>query len=61
VSIALVIVAAFVLAACGGATAQVAKKPVNVQITLTEFKIESLVTHFTVGPEGCDHPSFSEG
>ncbi len=48
-SIVLVIVAVFVLSACGGVTAQAAKKPVDVQITLTEFKIESSVTDFTVG------------
>ena len=48
-SIALVVVVAFVLSACGGAPAQAAKKPVDVQITLTEFKIESSVTDFTVG------------
>ena len=48
-SFALVIAAAFALSACGGAPAQVAQKPVDVQITLTEFKIESSVTDFTVG------------
>jgi uncharacterized cupredoxin-like copper-binding protein len=48
-SVALVVVAAFVLSACGGAPAQAARKPVDVQITLTEFKIESSVTDFAVG------------
>ena len=48
-SFALVIAAALALSACGGATTQVAQKPVDVQITLTEFKIESSVTDFTVG------------
>ena len=48
-SFALVIAAALALSACGGTPAQAAKKPVDVQITLTEFKIESSVTDFTVG------------
>ena len=48
-SIALVVVVAFAVSACGGTSAQAAKKPVDVQITLTEFKIESSVTDFTVG------------
>jgi uncharacterized cupredoxin-like copper-binding protein len=48
-SVALVVVAAFVLSACGSSPAQAAKKPVDVQITLTEFRIESSVTDFTVG------------
>jgi uncharacterized cupredoxin-like copper-binding protein len=48
-SVALMMVAAFAVSACGGAPAQAAKKPVEVQITLTEFKIESSVTDFTVG------------
>jgi uncharacterized cupredoxin-like copper-binding protein len=48
-SVVLVIVAAFALSACGGASTQATKKPVDVQVTLTEFKIESSVTDFTVG------------
>ena len=48
-SVTLVIVAAFALSACGSPPAQATKKPVDVQITLTEFKIESSVTDFTVG------------
>jgi len=48
-SIALLVVTAFVVSACGGATASSAKQPVNVQVTLTEFKIDSSVTDFTVG------------
>jgi uncharacterized cupredoxin-like copper-binding protein len=48
-SVALLVVAASVLSACGGTSAPAAQKPVDVQITLTEFKIESSVTNFTVG------------
>jgi len=48
-SVTLVVVVAFAVSACGSPPAQAAKKPVDVQITLTEFKIESSVTDFTVG------------
>lgn len=48
-SIALVFVAACAVSACSGTSTQAAKKAVDVQITLTEFKIESSVTDFTVG------------
>ena len=48
-SIALLVVTAFVVSACGGASASATKKPVDVQVTLTEFKIDSSVTDFTVG------------
>ena len=48
-SVALLVVTAFVVSACGGASASATKKPVDVQITLTEFKIDSSVTDFTVG------------
>jgi uncharacterized cupredoxin-like copper-binding protein len=48
--IVLMVVAAVVLAACGGGTtAQAAKKPVEVQVTLSEFKIESSLTTFSTG------------
>jgi len=47
-SIALVAVAVVVLSACG-TSAPSAKKPVDVQITLTEFKIESSIMDFAVG------------
>lgn len=47
--IALMIVAAVVLAACGGTAAQATKKPVEVQVTLSEFKIESPLTTFSTG------------
>ena len=46
VLVSLVLIAAFVLAACGGAASN---KPVDVQITLTDFKIESSLTTFTIG------------
>jgi uncharacterized cupredoxin-like copper-binding protein len=39
--------AAFILAACGGSPAS--KNPVEVQITLEEFKITSSLTTFSVG------------
>lgn len=42
-----VILAAFVLAACGGTPAP--KNPVDVQITVTEFNITSSLTTFSVG------------
>jgi len=65
--IALMIVAAVMLAACGGGTAaQTAKKPVEVQVTLSEFKIESSLTtvstgvpyHFVVTNQGSVNHSF---
>jgi len=46
--ISLMIVATLVLAACGGA-ALATGKPVNVQVTLTDFKINSSLTTFTTG------------
>jgi len=48
-SVALLVVTAFVVSACGGTTASSGKQPVDVQVTLTEFKIDSSVTDFTVG------------
>lgn len=47
---ALVIISIMVLAACGGSTsAQASKKPTEVQVTLSEFKIESSMTTFSTG------------
>lgn len=46
--IALVMVASLGLAACGG-TASASNQPVEVKVTLTEFKIDSSVTNFKVG------------
>ena len=48
-SVALLVVTAFAVSACGGTSASSAKKPVEVQVTLTEFKIDSSVTDFTLG------------
>ncbi len=44
--ITLLVVAIFVLTACGGGGA---KSPVTVQVTLTEFKIDSSLTTFSTG------------
>jgi uncharacterized cupredoxin-like copper-binding protein len=43
----ILIIGAALLAACGGAAAS--PTPVNVQVTLTEFKIDSSLTNFKVG------------
>ncbi len=49
-SISLMAIATLVLAACGGTVAAPASnKPVDVQVTLTDFKIESLLTTFSTG------------
>jgi len=49
-SIALMVIAAFILAACGGsAAAPASNKPVEVQVTLSDFKIESSLTTFSTG------------
>jgi uncharacterized cupredoxin-like copper-binding protein len=45
--VSIVILAAFILAACGGAPAS--KNPVDVQITVNEFNITSSLTTFSVG------------
>jgi uncharacterized cupredoxin-like copper-binding protein len=39
----------FALAACRGAAAQAPKKPLEVQVTLSEFKFESSLTTFSKG------------
>jgi uncharacterized cupredoxin-like copper-binding protein len=45
--VSIVILAAFILAACGGTPAP--KNPVDVQITVNEFNITSSLTSFSVG------------
>jgi uncharacterized cupredoxin-like copper-binding protein len=44
----LVMVASLALTACGG-SASASNKPVDVKVTLTEFKIDSSMTDFKVG------------
>ncbi len=46
--VSILLLAALGLAACGG-TASGAQKPVDVTVTLTEFKIESSLADFKVG------------
>jgi uncharacterized cupredoxin-like copper-binding protein len=45
----LVIITALALTACGGTSAQASNKPATVQVTLSEFKIESSQTTFSTG------------
>lgn len=47
--ISIIVGAAFALAACGGSAAATSNKPVEVQVTLTEMKIESSLTEFSTG------------
>lgn len=47
--ISFMIVATLMLAACGGAGASASNKLVDVQVTLSEFKIESSQATFSVG------------
>jgi uncharacterized cupredoxin-like copper-binding protein len=48
--VSLMVVATFALAACGGAGASSSSgQPVDVQVTLTDFKIESSLTTFSTG------------
>jgi uncharacterized cupredoxin-like copper-binding protein len=47
--VSILLLAAIGLAACGGSASGAAPKPVDVTVTLTEFKIESSLTDFKVG------------
>ncbi len=47
--LASILLAAIGLAACGGSASGAANKPVDVTVTLTEFKIDSSLTDFKVG------------
>jgi uncharacterized cupredoxin-like copper-binding protein len=47
--IMLMVIATLALAACNSAAAQPPQKPVEVQVTLTEFKITSSQTTFSTG------------
>jgi uncharacterized cupredoxin-like copper-binding protein len=47
--ISLMVVSVFVLAACGGASSATSSKTVDVQVTLTDFKITSSLTTFSTG------------
>jgi len=47
--VSLLIVTIVALAACGGPSGTASNKPVDVQITLSEFKIDSSLTTFNVG------------
>jgi uncharacterized cupredoxin-like copper-binding protein len=47
--VTMLLLAAIGLTACGGSASGAAQKPVDVTVTLTEFKIESSLTDFKVG------------
>ena len=44
-----ILIASFGLAACGGSAATTSNQPVDVQVNLTDFKIDSSLTTFKVG------------